>query len=63
MKTAAVFIIGLVVAVVVLEVIKGTEYRRYAWLYVAILLLGMAVYNRAGLVAFSIDLQNKLKGG
>lgn len=63
MKTAAVFVIGLVVAIVVLQIIKASPYKQYAWLYVAILLMGMAVYNRDGLLAFSTDLQTKLKGG
>ncbi len=63
MKNAAVFIIALVVAIVVLQLVKGSEYRRYALLYVAILLMGMAVYNRSGIMAFAADLQNKMKGG
>jgi hypothetical protein len=62
-KNAAVFIIGLTVALVVMQLIKGSQYRRYAWLYVAILLMGMAVFNRPGIMAFASDLQNKLKGG
>jgi len=63
MKTAAVFVVGLVVAVGVLEVIKQTEYRKYAWLYIAIILMGMAVYNRNGLLSFAADQQTKMKGG
>jgi hypothetical protein len=63
MKTAAVFIIGLAVAIGVLEAIKATEYRKYAWLYIAIILMGMAVYNRNGLLSFAADIQTKMKGG
>lgn len=63
MRSAAVYVIGLVVAIGVLEAIKATPYRRYAWLYVAILLMGVAVYNRDGLMSFSAYIQGKLKGG
>jgi hypothetical protein len=49
--------------VIVLEVLKETAYGKFAWLYVLTILLGMAIINRAGLVAFSNQLNQKLKGG
>ncbi len=63
MRGAASFVIALVVVIVVLEVVKSSRYARYAWLYVAILLLGMMVYNRTGLTAFANDLKAKLSRG
>jgi hypothetical protein len=63
MKSTGVFIAGLVIVVIVLEVLKETAYGKFAWLYVLTILLGMAIINRAGLVAFSNQLNQKLKGG
>jgi hypothetical protein len=62
-RTAGAFVIGLVIVIVVLEVIKNSQYNKYAWTYVGIILLGMMVFNRAGLTLFANDLQAKLKGG
>jgi hypothetical protein len=63
MKSTGAFVAGLVIVVIVLEVLKETAYGKFAWLYVVIILLGMAIINRAGLVAFSNQLNQKLKGG
>jgi hypothetical protein len=63
MKSTGAFVAGLVIVVIVLEVLKETAYGKFAWLYVLTILLGMAIINRAGLVAFSNQLNQKLKGG
>jgi hypothetical protein len=63
MKSTGTFVAGLVIVVIVLEVLKETAYGKFAWLYVLTILLGMAIINRAGLVAFSNQLNQKLKGG
>jgi hypothetical protein len=62
MKSVGVFVLGLVIVIGVLQVIKRTQYANYAWLYVVIILLGMAVFNQYGLRQFGSDLQAKLKG-
>lgn len=63
MKSAAVFVVGIVVAIAIMQGIRATRYSQYTWLYVAILLMGIAVFNRPGLMSFATDLQAKLKGG
>lgn len=56
------FVIALVIALAVLEVVKARA-REYAVTYVVILLLGMALYNRSGLTSALNDLQRRMKGG
>lgn len=63
MKSAASFVVALAVAVVALVLLKRSAYGRFAWLYVAVILLGIAIYNRAGITTALTDLQNKMKGG
>ena len=52
--------LGILIALIVLQVIESAD-ERAASAYVALVLAGVAMYNRAGLVTFAGTLQKSLE--
>lgn len=60
LKSGPAFILALIVALAVLEIIKATK-PQYAWGYIVILILGMLAYNRFTVNAFLADVQARIQ--
>lgn len=56
------FVVALIVAVVVLKIVQAQQ-PRLAWPYVGVVLLGMAIYQREGVMLFLQTLTAQLQGG